>query len=121
MENKEKNIKIATRLAEEILIPIHAKMEVLPNPQKISGWVGSMGENTEWQANSWKIKILNSDFGGEAITISDHLLTNIVLLAQNISSRTYEKLLGENKSRDMITYIYTNSKLWSEKLNNLTI
>ncbi|NVN97054.1 hypothetical protein HXX01_02360 [Candidatus Nomurabacteria bacterium] len=122
MENKqlrEKNIKTAIILAEFILLPIHLKLNVLPNPQIITGFMADEKGSIEWEANSWPIEILNSDYGEEKIHISDHLLDSIVLLAQEIAFRTYEKLLGKEKADSMANYIYGNTNIWSEKLQEL--
>lgn len=124
MENeitKEKNIKTATLLAEEILLSIHAKMNVLPDPQITRGFSESQGQHSEWEAKNWAIEILNSDFGKEQIHISDRFSLEVVVLAQEIAYRAYKKLLGENVKEEMINYIYSNTNIWSQKLQELRI
>ena len=118
---KEKNMKTATSLAEFILLPIHAKMNVLPNPLTTRGFVESQGERRDWEARSWEIEISNSDFGKETIHISDRFSLNVVVLAQEIAYRAYRKLLEENASQEMIDHIYSNTNIWSKKLQEIEI
>ena len=118
-KTQEKNLRTSVQLAEYILIPVHAKISILPNPIPTHEWVESQGQRNNTFSNLWTLDIINSDFGVCKIQISDRFANDVVKNSQTIAERILKKLKCENFTQQDLDYIYIGTKNWETKLKEM--
>ena len=118
-ETRIKNFHTAAHLAEFILVPIHAKIVVLPNPTPTGDWSAAQGNVSSHDTLRYTLQVTDSDYGKTEIKMSDGFSNDVVKIAQTIAEQVSEELKGKNFGHQDEEYIYGNVKVWEEKLKQM--